>query len=288
VGSLLSHNIVAADAITIVDNASPDGSGKLLQQVLPDTHIVLSDANLGFGGGINLGFAESGGEYLMILNPDTYFTANSVAPVIGYMQGHDDVGLVGLDLIYPDGARQYSARRFYSALDVAARRVGILAALLKGRVDRHLMKDRWTAHAPFDAEWVMGTGFIIKHDLFRAIGRMDDRYFLYLEDLDLCARVWHAGKKVRCMPGAFLIHEHQRSSAKRWLGLNTRPGREHVRSLWLFARKFTLPLFRPPGIDAIVDAYSRHLAKDMYADEGVAAAPGTENIAENTKALIEA
>jgi len=257
VESLIAHDIAQPSQIFVVDNASPDNSIELLTDSLPQINMVESLTNAGFGSGVNLGALGSTEDYILVLNPDTLFESNSLQPVLDYMDANADVGLVGLDLINPDGTRQYSARRFYALIDILGRRVGSVRKLLGKRMDRHLMKAEWATNAPFDAEWVMGTGFIARGDAFRAIGGMDDRYFLYMEDLDLCARIWHSGLKVRAIPGACLVHEHQRASAKGLAPLASRAGREHIRSLFIFARKFTLPVFKQPGIAAVVAAYAR-------------------------------
>jgi N-acetylglucosaminyl-diphospho-decaprenol L-rhamnosyltransferase len=156
------------------------------------------------------------------------------------------VGLVGLDLVYPGGERQYSARRFYSLLDVLGRRLPLGRYWpVKARIDRHLMRTAWDSGAPFEAEWVMGTGFVVRRELFLKLHGMDEAYFLYMEDVDLCARVWQSGAKVICVPGARLVHDHQRSSAA---GPLSWAGRLHLQSLLRFRQKFHVPLVRQPGV----------------------------------------
>ena len=128
---------------------------------------------------------------------------------------------------------------------------------MRRRVDRHLMKEAWRYGTPFDAEWVMGTGFIAKYDLITALGGMDKTYFLYMEDVDLCARVWKAGYRVACIPTARLVHDHQRSSAKNPF---SSAARQHITSLIKFGSKFPVPIFRPPGIDKVCGSTSsRHV-----------------------------
>jgi GT2 family glycosyltransferase len=77
---------------------------------------------------------------------------------------------------------------------------------------------------------------------------MDERYFLYMEDVDLCARVWNSGYRIACVPGARLMHDHQRQSAG---GPLSRAGRYHLQSLLHFRNKFHLPLSMPPSIDGV-------------------------------------
>ncbi|MGL4094008.1 MULTISPECIES: glycosyltransferase family 2 protein [unclassified Rhizobium] len=253
VRSILRHGIVSPSRITIVENCSGDASFEELSAALPEVSIIQSPSNGGFGAGVNFGCRGLSEKYFLILNPDTYFEYDSVSTVIAHMEENKDVGIVGLDLINPDGTRQYSARRFYSALDIFARRSKALSPFMPKRIERHLMQDAYARNIPFDAEWVMGTGFIIQRDVLDAVGGMDVDYFLYMEDVDLCARVWCEGYRVQCLPQAQLVHDHQRSSAASPLSF---AGKTHLKSLLKFARRFSLPLIRPPGTQNIIASFS--------------------------------
>lgn len=249
VRSLIAQGIALAENIVVVDNASGDDSVPLLRRELPGVRIIDSGRNDGFSAGVNIGAAAATQKYLLVLNPDTWFADQSMVQALDLLETQQDIGLVGLELIYPDGQPQYSARRFYSVLDIVARRTPLQHHWpLRGRIDRHLMKAEWQQGKPFDAEWVMGTGFIIRRQLFEQIGRMDEAYFLYMEDVDLCARVWHAGYRVVCVPGARLVHDHQRASKS---GPFSWAGRMHLQSLRVFRRRYRIPLFFPPGVKAI-------------------------------------
>lgn len=247
VASILACGIAAAEDIVVVENASPDDSVARLKALLPPgVQLVVAERNAGFSSGINIGLAHAHHEFVLVLNPDTYFIDGSIEYAIALLDAEPDVGLVGLDLIYPNGERQYSARRFYSVLDIVGRRLPIGSFWpIRQRVDRHMMKADWLSGGPFPADWVMGTGFVIRRGLFERLGGMDEAYFLYMEDVDLCARVWGSGYKVMCVPGARLVHDHQRSSAQSPLG---RTGRMHLKSLEIFRRKYRVPLLIPPGV----------------------------------------
>jgi GT2 family glycosyltransferase len=250
VQSILKWNI--ADEIVVVDNASPDASyeGLRAELALSSVEVISSGANGGCSFGVNYAERKVSGQYLLILNPDTRFVDDSIKMAIDFMDKNPDVGLVGLELIYPDGRRQFSSRRFYNVLDIIARRTPVGRYWpLKSRTDTHLMISSWDAGVPFEADWVMGTGFIMRHDLFKRIGGMDDSYFLYMEDVDLCARVWLAGSRVMCVPDARLVHDHQRASAS---GLFSRAARIHLKSFFTFARKYRVPLLSTPSVKTIL------------------------------------
>ncbi|WP_079435676.1 glycosyltransferase family 2 protein [Zoogloea sp. LCSB751] len=245
VNSLLEHGISAPEQIIVVDNCSGNHYFKYLLENLPQgVKLELAEVNVGFGSGVNIGLAQLDTELALVLNPDTYFLENSVSKVVDAMLADESIGLAGLDLVYPDGERQYSARRFYSILDILVRRTRLKnSPLFERRMRRHLMVYELEAGKPFDSDWVMGTGFIIRRSVFERLGGMDESYFLYMEDVDLCARVWALGARVVAFPGAVLVHDHQRASSA---GALSWAGKQHLRSLRIFFSKHKVPVFNPP------------------------------------------
>jgi GT2 family glycosyltransferase len=251
VQSVLDSSIAGREDIVVVDNASTDNSYFYLKDTLPaGIRLVRAAMNRGFAAGVNFGMVACTRDLVLVLNPDTYFADASMETAVMLLLNENDVGLVGLDLIYPDGERQFSARRFYSLLDILGRRspLGRLGAFQR-RIDRHLMREAWESGKPFEAEWVVGTGFIVRRSLYENLGGMDEHYFLYMEDVDFCARTWQTGYRVVCVPGARLTHEHRRASAE---GILIWAGRKHMNSLWWFSRKYHVPIFTPPGVSGLI------------------------------------
>lgn len=241
VDSLLEYSICSANEIIVVDNASTDDSAQLIKNSCPGVNLCVSEFNGGFGAGVNLGFSFSDSDYVLVLNPDTYFIDYSFKLVIEFLKLNPKVGIVGLNLIYPDGSSQYSARRFYSFLDIVGRRTFLGKFWpLKSKIQRHLMKIEWATNEAFSADWVMGTGFVIRKSVFDKLQGMDEGYFLYMEDVDLCKRVWDAGYQVFALPRAMLVHDHQRSSSA---GPLSWAGRQHINSLLRYYKKFSIPFF---------------------------------------------
>lgn len=250
VESIVKFGLSARDDIVVVDNASPDDSYERLSTFLGDVRIIHSDRNAGFAAGVNLGVACCRKDFVLVLNPDTYFEDRSAHLALYVLASDPKIAIAGLDLVYPQGGRQYSARRFYSVLDIMCRRTHLGACWpLKARVNHHLMVGAFESGEPFEAEWVLGSGFLIRRDVFAKIGGMDEGYFLYMEDVDLCARLWKVGYRVVCVPNARLVHDHQRASAVR---SHSMAGRIHLRSLMRFRQKFKLPIIVSPGVQGIV------------------------------------
>src|SRR3989344_4141446 len=105
---------------------------------------------------------------------------------------------------------------------------------------------------PFQADWVMGTGFVVRRTAFDEVGRMDEGYFLYFEEVDLCARMWVKGWQVMAVPEVELVHEHQRHSQA---GIWSTSGQTHLRSMVRFFTKFGVPWVRRPHRSKMKSAY---------------------------------
>lgn len=257
VASLLEHAITSADRIIVVDNASPDGSGERLQETLPaGVQVVLSKVNGGFGAGVNIGIAALTTELVLVLNPDTYFLRNNMHLVRQIFESQPRVGVAGLKLINTDGSLQYSARRFYSLSDIVARRT-VLGRLrpMRKLIGSHLLQQQWLEES-FEADWVMGTGFVVRRSAFEQVGRMDEGYFLYFEEVDLCARMWVNGWRVVAIPQVELVHEHQRHSQA---GIWSSSGQVHLRSMMRFFSKFGVPWIARPKKQKMQRSYQRWL-----------------------------
>lgn len=238
VRSLIRHGVAAPEDIVVVENGSGDDSAAVIAAGVTCT-LVVAPGNGGYGAGINLGMRHVRHALVLCLNPDTYFTDDDVLGVAPIFAEEPVLGLLGLDLRYPSGERQFPARRDYSLVDIVLRRTR-LGRWGPGRrlVDRHLMKDAWDGGI-FSADWVMGTGFVVRRAAFDAIGGMDTDFFLYMEDVDLCLRLRKAGWRVAAVPGIRLVHDHQRASNGALLSV---AARRHLQALRVFMRRHPIPL----------------------------------------------
>jgi hypothetical protein len=202
--------------IVFVDNASTDElSLNFLRAANKDGRVKLieSPENIGFAGGNNLGAANASGEYLLILNPDTTVRKDSIEKMVSYMDKHKDVGILGPRLEYSDGTVQDSCRRDMKFYDLVLKRTFLgKLPLFKRRVEKYTMDD--FDHSKIqEVELITGACMLIRKDFYDDIEGFDDRYFLFMEDFDLCKKVRAAGKKVVYYPDAIINHYHKRLSA---------------------------------------------------------------------------
>lgn len=254
IDSLLEQRIALPADIVIVDNASGDGSGQAIASARPQVRTIFSTRNGGFGAGVNLGVEALDTELVLVLNPDTAFRENQVEEVRALFEREPSLGMLGLKLVNTDGSPQYSARRFYSLADIAARRTPLGRFSAAQRIESsHLLKGNWSG-GPFESDWVLGTGFVVRRRAFDGVGRMDEGYFLYFEEVDLCARMWIAGWSVMALPSAELVHDHQRHSQA---GIWSHSGRIHVNSMLRFFGKFGVPWLHRPSRQTLETNYLR-------------------------------
>jgi N-acetylglucosaminyl-diphospho-decaprenol L-rhamnosyltransferase len=203
------------------------------------TKILEPGRNLGYARGVNLGIQASTQEDVLILNPDVQVTPGSVEALIRCAELHPKAGIVAPKLLHADGTLQLSARRFYNARTLLLRRLPF-GALSEGSaaVRDHLMAD-WDHATTRPVDWVLGAALFVRRRAMRDVGLMDERYFLYFEDVDWCQRMWRHGFEVVYCADARMVHEHQRASAR----LQPRSWRAHLAGLLRFTEKWSALLF---------------------------------------------
>jgi len=188
--SIDDYGVGLVDEVVVVDNNSSDGSD-LIAENLPNTTLVRAAGNLGFGKACNLGAQHVQSEYLLFLNPDAALFQNTLINALEYMQhpANSRVGICGVQLIDEFGRVSKSCARFPRSIRFIAHAVG---------VDRffpslgHFMAD-WDHAQTREVDHVIGAFFLIRRALFESIGGFDERFFVYLEDLDLSLRVRQLG-----------------------------------------------------------------------------------------------
>jgi len=218
--------------IIVVDNNSQDSSVDMIKEQFTDIKLIVSEKNIGCAGGNNLGIEVSQGKYIMILNPDIAVFEKSIEIMYKFMENNPDVALIGPKLINPDGTTQLSCYKFPSYF------VPIYRRLPLGRLPfaRKTLKDYLMTEADHNknqmVDWVLGACMMVRKEAIDKVGLMDERFFMYFEDVDWCRRFWQAGYKVYYIADAEMVHYHQRLSAMNpgLQGLFTKATRIHISS----------------------------------------------------------
>jgi N-acetylglucosaminyl-diphospho-decaprenol L-rhamnosyltransferase len=220
--------------IVVVDSHSSDGGPEFVEAHYTDVRVMRMTSNWGFAAGCNLGARSTSAGSVLFLNPDVIVLPGSLSLMVGYLKGREDVGVLGCRLVNPDGSLQLSCREFYTWRSALLRRTP-MGRLFPGHPElvRHLLLD-YDHDTPREVDWVLGTCLLCRRRALDHVGGMDDRFFLYFEDVDLCYRMHRHGWKVLYYPDAGMIHHHVRHSARGW----SRPAAwTHLRSMIRFHRK---------------------------------------------------
>jgi GT2 family glycosyltransferase len=212
--------------VIVVDNASSDGSVKMIQDDFPDVQLVVNRENRGFPAANNQGITMAGGRYVLLLNPDTEIVGNTLTELVAFADQHPDVGLVGPQLLDPDGAVQPSRRRFPTLATAFVESTwfqpavtslrscavaGLLTAPLHRVLERYYVSDH-PDDALQDVDWVTGAAMLARREAIGDVGLMDESFFMYSEELDWCRRFREAGWRVVYLPAAQIVHHMGKSS----------------------------------------------------------------------------
>ena len=213
----------------LVDNGSDDGTVEAVRARHPWVELVALPANLGFAVGNNAGLRRAKGRYAVLLNTDTEVRRGAFDRCVAYLDAHPDVGVVGLQLLHPDGRRQNSIHNFPSLVTEIVPKA-LLEWLLPGRFP----SKRRPIPSPIDVEAVLGACLFARREVLEKVGLLPEDYFLFLEETDWCWSVHEAGFRVVHIPDAHVVHLFGGSSKRKV------PGRtriEYHRGLYRFFRK---------------------------------------------------
>lgn len=192
---------------TIVVDNSRTAAAEGLPARFPWVRLIESPANVGFARACNRGLGAARGRYLVLLNPDTVVHPGALATLVAYLDRHPRVGAVGPRLLDPDGTLQYSCRRFPGYLTVFFGRYALLTRLFPGNpASRDYLYLDWDHASPREVDWLSGACLMVRRAVFEQVGGLDEAYFLFVEDMDWCARIWQAGWAVAYVPEAVVTH----------------------------------------------------------------------------------
>jgi N-acetylglucosaminyl-diphospho-decaprenol L-rhamnosyltransferase len=226
---LAGSNLAAQ--IWVVDNASTDGSVEMLRRDFPEVRLIVSEKNLGFAGGNNaalraIGFGDSpqkvdftltpqpplpiGEEEqipstILLLNPDTKVRSGALRALFDFLQNTPKAGIAGARLVYGDGSFQHSVFAFPGLWQLAIELLPLPGRLVESRLNGRYPRSLYEG-GPFRVGHPLGAALCVRREAITQVGLLDERYYMYAEEVDWCRRMASAGWPAYCVPTATITH----------------------------------------------------------------------------------
>ena len=177
--------------IIVVDNGSPAAGVRAVTEQMSGCTFIFNSANAGFGAANNRGARASHGDLLMFLNNDTLVRTEILPQIESHFATNPSCGAAGLQLLNTDGTAQYSTGKFPTPWS-------------EWRMSRR--HNLYKAEDTVRRDWVSGAAMVVRRTVFEEVGGFDYRYFMYFEDVDLCARIRGTGHEIHYLPGISVEH----------------------------------------------------------------------------------
>ena len=197
--------------VIVVDNASADDSVDMLRAEFPAVQLVANPDNRGFPAANNQGIAVAHGRYILLLNSDTEVVGDALATMVAFADAHPDVGVVGPQLLNPDGSVQSSRRRLPTLATAFFESTWLQPYAPRRLLERYYVLDQ-PDDATLDVDWVKGAALMARREAIEQVGLLDEGFFMYSEELDWCRRFREAGWRVVYLSTAQITHHEGKSS----------------------------------------------------------------------------
>ena len=226
--------------VFVIDNNSNDNTVEMITEIFPRVRLIANKSNDGFAKANNQGIKEATGDYVLFLNPDTELFPDTISKSIEFMASHPDCGVMGPQMLYGDGKLQPSVRRFPTVWPV------FLMLIKAPKFFKNIKSINNYLATDFDynkeqvVDQVMGAYMMTKMEVLNKTGLLDEKFFIWFEEVDLCLRVRKAGYKIIYNPEVKIIHHGGKSFAQQ---KTINKQKMFFKSAWLYFVKngFTKP-----------------------------------------------
>ncbi len=212
--SINSQQADISTEIVVVDNASTDGTAEMIAVRFPRVCLVRSPTNLGFAKGNNLGIGQTSGKYICLINPDVNVYPDCLAKMLRYLEEHPEVGLLGPQMLGPDGNVGRSTMRFPTIWNSLCRALALDSLFKRSRIFGGFLMRDFSHDLTKDVDILNGWFWMARRDALNQVGMLDDSLFMYGDDLDWCRRFHDAKWRVVFYAGTQAVHYGGRSSAR--------------------------------------------------------------------------
>ncbi len=213
----LQENVKNLDyEIIVADGETGERTADLMRNKYSDVQFIPNIKNIGFLALVNQGLDVAKGSFYFIINADIVIKTNTVEKIIEYIKNNPEVGIVSPRMINFDNSTQPSCFRFYTPSTILYRRTFLKRFnFAKKHLSKFLMEDVNKTNGSIEVDWVMGSTIAMSKKSLEKIGRMDERFFMYFEDVDWCWRCWENNLKVKYYPELSVYHYHGAQSSNK-------------------------------------------------------------------------
>ena len=212
--SLFAYNPTLTLDVCVVDNHSSDDSTMFIQREFSQVNLIENNENVGFARANNQGIRQARGQYVLLINPDTLWTDDSLQQMVDYMNNHPNIGVLGPKLLNADAQsiQYWGARRLPRPLDTFFEYSKLSSVFPRSRLFGRLLMGDWDHMDSREVQCLSGACLLIRRETLKEVGLFDEGYPLYAEDTDWCHRVHLTDWKMYYFAEARLIHIGQQSS----------------------------------------------------------------------------
>jgi len=201
--------------IIVVDNASIDGSVQMLKERFPDIHLIESQTNLGFSGGNNLGLERAEGKFIVLLNPDTVVQEDTFTKLLDFFEKNPEASAATCKILNPDGTFSVDCRHSVpTPLTAFWKLLGLNRLFPKSKLFGKYNLTYLDENELNQVEAISGSFMMIRSETVQKVGKLDEDYFMYCEDIDYCHRINQSGGKIFYVPDSQIIHYKGESTKK--------------------------------------------------------------------------
>jgi GT2 family glycosyltransferase len=203
--SVFAHRGECRLDVVVADNESTDGTAELVAGEFPDARVVPC-VNRGFAHANNRALATTDARYVLFLNPDTEIRDGTFEALVRYLDEHPDVGLAGVIQLTPEGEVYPTVRYFPNALRAFGQALGSERLPFRARMlcERDLDVERYDQ--VLECDWTSGSFMLARREALESAGFLDERFFIYSEEPDLCLRMKRAGWRICHLPEMKIVH----------------------------------------------------------------------------------
>jgi len=193
--------------IIVVDNASDDGSAKVIKEKFSSVKLIKNQSNVGFGIANNQALKMASGEFLLLINPDAVVSEDTFDKMISFFKKNPDVGLAGCKILNPDGTLQLACRRSFPGPWTSFCKVTGLSNLFpSSKLFARYNLTYLNFDQTYEVDAISGSFMMMRREVYEKVGGFDEHFFMYGEDLDLSYRIKQAGYKVFYVHSTQIIH----------------------------------------------------------------------------------